>query len=62
MNKYKVAESIVTQILSDLRKRIESNANWDLADEKTSEEITDQWEDLVIAELEKAEQRGAGHL
>ena len=36
MNKYKVAESIVTQILSDLRKRIESNANWDLADEKTS--------------------------
>lgn len=62
MNKYKVAESIVTQILADLRKRMEAGDTWDVADEKTNAEITDHWEDLVIAELEKAEQKQSAHL
>lgn len=59
MNKYKVAESIVGKLIVDLKKRIESGAKWDVADEKTHEEITDKWEDLVIEELERAEQRPA---
>lgn len=53
MNKYKVAETIVSQILADLRKRIESGANWDVADTETNQEIQDKWEDIIIAELEK---------
>ena len=53
MNKYKIAESIVGQILIDLRKRIESGANWDVADTETNQEIQDKWEDIVIAEIEK---------
>lgn len=62
MNKYKVAESIVTQILADLKKRMDSGDKWDVADEKTNAEVTDHWEDLVIAELEKAEQKQSAHL
>ncbi len=53
MNKYKVAETIVSQILADLRQRIESGANWDVADNETNQEIQDKWEDIIIAELEK---------
>lgn len=53
MNKYKVAETIVAQILADLRTRIESGANWDVADTETNQEIQDKWEDIIIAELEK---------
>ena len=53
MNKYKVAESIVSQILTDLKTRIESGANWDVADTDTNQEIQDKWEDIVIAEIEK---------
>lgn len=61
MNKYKVAESIVNQIIADLRRRMESGDKWDVADEKTHEEIADHWEDLVIAELEKTEKPVASH-
>ena len=35
MNKYKVAETIVTKIIADLRRRMESGVKWDVADEKT---------------------------
>lgn len=59
MNKYKVAESIVNKLIVDLKKRMDSGVKWDVADEKTHEEITDQWEDLVIEELERAEQKAA---
>ena len=55
MNKYKVAESIVTKIIADLRRRMESGVKWDVADEKTHEEIADHWEDLIISELERSE-------
>ena len=53
MNKYKVAESIVTQIITDLKTRMESGVKWDVADEAIQQEIVDKWEDIVIAELEK---------
>lgn len=53
INKYKIAESIVSQILTDLKTRIESGANWDVADNETNQEIQDKWEDIVIAEIEK---------
>jgi hypothetical protein len=53
MNKYKIAESIVAQILVDLRQRIESGDKWDVADTETNQEIQDKWEDIVIAEIEK---------
>ena len=55
MNKYKVAETIVVKIIADLRKRMESGVKWDVADEKTHEEIVDCWEDFVISELEKSD-------
>jgi hypothetical protein len=53
MNRYKVAESIVGQIVSDLKERIGSGEKWDVSDEETYQEVTDKWEDLVLAELEK---------
>lgn len=53
MNKYKLAETIVSKILTDLKTRIESGANWDVADNETNQEIQDKWEDIIIAELEK---------
>ena len=30
MNKYKVAETIATQILADLKTRVESGTKWDV--------------------------------
>lgn len=53
LNKYKVAETIVSLILTDLKSRIETGANWDVADEETNQEMQDKWEDIIIAELEK---------
>lgn len=53
MNKYKIAESIVSQIIVDLKKRMESGDKWDVADEDINQEIIDKWEDIVIAELAK---------
>ena len=55
MNKYKVAESVVSEILKDLKKRMESGDKWDIGDENISQEITDKWEDIVIEVLEKAQ-------
>ncbi len=56
MNKYKVAESIVTQLLQDLQTRMGSGTQWDVADEGVQAEITDKWEDIIIAELEKTKE------
>ena len=56
MNKYKVAESIVTQLLQDLQVRMGSGTAWDVADENVQAEITDKWEDIIIAELEKTKE------
>lgn len=53
MNKYKVAESIVGQIIDDLKVRMSSGTQWDVADEKVQEEVVDKWEDIIIAELDK---------
>lgn len=53
MNKYKVAETIVVKIITDLKTRIESGDKWDVADEEVSKDIVDKWEDIVISELEK---------
>lgn len=55
MNKYKVAESIVIKILSDLKTRINSGDKWDVGDEEVNQEIADKWEDIVISELQKGE-------
>ncbi len=55
MNKYKVAETIVTQIILDLKTRIDSGVKWDVADDETKQEIVDKWEDIIISELEKGE-------
>ncbi len=55
MNKYKVAETIVTQIIGDLSTRMDSGDKWDLADENTKQEIVDRWEDIIITELEKTQ-------
>ena len=51
MNKYKVAESIVNKLIVDLKKRMDSGVKWDVADEKTHEEI-------VYKKLDKARFRG----
>ena len=59
MNKYKVAETIVTRIVEDLKKRIESGVKWDVVDEETHSEMVDQWEDIVISELEKTGPTGS---
>lgn len=59
MNKYKVAETIVTNILSDLKNRIDSGTKWDVDDEEVKQDITDKWEDIVISELERQEHRAA---
>ena len=59
MNKYKVAETIVTKIISDLKTRMDSGDKWDVADEDTNREIIDRWEDIIISELEKQESGAA---
>ena len=59
MNKYKVAETIVTQIISDLKTRMNSGDKWDVGDEDTQREVTDRWEDIVISELQKYEPKPA---
>lgn len=56
MNKYKVAETIVSQIVSDLRDRLTSDGRCDLADEGKNQEIVDRWEDIVISVLEQTQQ------
>ena len=55
MNKYKVAETIVSQLVLDLKTRIDSGDKWDVADEDTKREMIDKWEDIIISELEKNE-------
>jgi len=55
MNKYKVAETIVTQLVTDLKSRIDSGDKWDVADEDTKQEMIDKWEDIIISALEKSE-------
>ncbi len=55
MNKYKIAESIVTQLLQDLQTRMNSGTKWDVSDENIQAEVTDKWEDIIIAEIEKSE-------
>ena len=55
MNKYKVAETIVTNIIADLKKRMESGTKWDVGDDEITRDIADKWEDIVISELEKQE-------
>lgn len=59
MNKYKVAETIVTNIIADLKRRMESGDKWDVGDSDITQEIADKWEDIVISELEK--QTGHSH-
>jgi len=56
MNKYKVAETIVSQIVSDLRDRVASDGRIEIADEGKSQEIVDRWEDIVISVLEQTQQ------
>lgn len=56
MNKYKVAETIVSQIVSDLRDRLTTDGRCDLADEGKNQEIVDRWEDIVISVLEQTQQ------
>jgi hypothetical protein len=53
MNKYKVAESIVTKIIADLKSRMNSGDRWDVGDEEITRDIADKWEDIVISELDK---------
>ena len=53
MNKYKVAESIVSNIIADLRRRMESGTKWDVGDDDVTREVADKWEDIVIDELNK---------
>jgi hypothetical protein len=55
MNKYKVAETIVAKIVADLKTRMDQGDKWDVADEDTNREIVDKWEDIIISEIEKAE-------
>lgn len=53
VNKYKIAESIVTKLITDLKTRMNSGDKWDVDDADTNQEIVDRWEDIVISELEK---------
>ena len=53
MNKYKVAETIVSQLILDLTDRLNSGVN--LKEESTKEDLIDKWEDIIISELEKSE-------
>lgn len=55
MNKYKVAETIVNQLIVDLKTRIDSGTKWDVADEDTKQDMIDKWEDIIITELEKSD-------
>lgn len=57
MNKYKVAETIVGQIVSDLKDRLGSEGRCNLSDEHTSQELVDRWEDIVISVLEQQQQQ-----
>jgi hypothetical protein len=59
MNKYKVAETIVSQIVSDLRDRLTPDGRCDFADEGKNQEIVDRWEDIVISVLEQTQQQQA---
>ena len=52
MNRYKVAESIVSKILEDLRTRLASGSTLKLDNEEAQQEITERWEDIVLLELE----------
>jgi hypothetical protein len=61
MNKYKVAETIVSQIVSDLRDRLGSDGRCDLEDEGKNQEIVDRWEDIVISVLEQTQQQAQQH-
>ena len=51
MNKYKVAETIVHNILEDLKKRLKTGT-LELENTETTSQVVDQWEDIVLAELE----------
>ncbi len=53
MNKYKVAETIVTKIIADLKTRMNSGDKWDVGDEEITRDIADKWEDIVISELDR---------
>ncbi len=53
MNKYRVAETIVTKILEDLKQRMSTSDKWDVADEEISKEVADKWEDIIISELQR---------
>lgn len=55
LNKYRVAETIVSQILEDLSNRVQPGSGVDFNDDQKREELTDKWEDIVIAVLEKEE-------
>ncbi len=53
MNKYKVAEAIVANILEDLKKRMKTGT-LDVENAEKETEIVDQWEDIVLSELGSA--------
>ncbi len=50
MNKYKVAETIVHNILEDVKKRIKTGT-LDVENTEKQTEMVDQWEDIVLTEL-----------
>ena len=50
MNKYKVAETIVHNILEDVKKRIKTGT-LDVENTEKQSEMVDQWEDIVLTEL-----------
>ena len=50
MNKYKVAETIVHNILEDVKKRLKMGT-LDIEDTEKQTELVDQWEDIVLSEL-----------
>jgi len=52
MNRYKVAETIVSKIIEDLRTRLAGGVGLKLDNEETQQEITERWEDIVLLELE----------
>lgn len=52
MNRYKVAESIVSKIIEDLRARLANGAVLKLDSEEAQQEVTERWEDIVLLELE----------
>lgn len=58
MNKYKVAESIVTKIIADLKQRLGTGQNLKLEDDAVEQEVVDKWEDIVILELDSQTAKG----